>query len=105
MRSRFSLVLLGCGAILSGCWSSVIDEATAPHVDPGGKILAALTGGQMRMTPAVAHAKGEPLTIDGTSMELTFSLTAADSLGGTALGDLKDAGNTTQVTIRPGGRN
>ena len=105
MRSRFSLVLLGCGALLGGCWSSVLDEATAPHTDPGGKVSAALTGGQPRTTPAVAHAKSEPLTIEGTSMQLTFSLTAADSLGGTALGDLKDAGNTTQITIRPGGRN
>jgi hypothetical protein len=96
------------GAVLlfAGCWSSVLDEATQSHVDPAGKVQAALTGGTPRTTTALAHAKSEPMVVEGASTELTFSLTAADSAGGgTALGDLKMPGNTTQITVRPGGRN
>jgi hypothetical protein len=104
MRKLFALAIFA-PALVCGCWDSVIDEATAPHVDPGGKVSAALTGGQMRTTPAVARAKSEPMTIEGTSMELTFSLTAADSLGGTAISDLKNPGDASQLTLRPGGRN
>jgi hypothetical protein len=105
MQRRFALAVLWSLTMCSGCWSSVIDEATASHVDPGGKVSAALTGGQMRTTAAVARAKSEPMTIEGASTELTFSLTAADSLGGTAISDLKNAGDSSQLNIRPGGRN
>src|SRR5437016_3292764 len=97
MRLVVATVLWGVG-----CWSNFVD---APSVDPGGKVQAALAGGAVRATAAVARGKSEPMVIAGASAELTFSLTAADTLGGTALNDLKNAGDTTQLQIYNGSRN
>jgi hypothetical protein len=89
-------------ALTCGCWSNFVDP---PTVSPGGKIQASLAGGSVHTTAAVAHGKSEPMVVDGASTELTFSLTAADTLGGTALADLKQAGDTTQLQIYSGSRN
>src|SRR4051794_17679627 len=91
-------------AVCAGCISSILDQ-DPQAVPQGGKVQAGLSGGALRITPAVAHQKGEPMVVEGASTELTFSLTAADSLGGTALADLKEAGDQTQLNIRKGGRN
>jgi hypothetical protein len=99
--SRLVLIVLAC----VGCWTSVIEEATQDRVNPGGKVQAALVGGQMRSTRALATAMGEPMKIEGASAELTFSLHAADSTGGTALQALKMPGDTAQLIFRSGGRN
>jgi hypothetical protein len=91
-------------ALCAGCFSSILDQ-DPQAVPQGGKVQAGLSGGVLRITPAVAHQKGEPMVVEGASTELTFSLTAADTLGGTALADLKNAGDQTQLNLRKGGRN
>src|SRR6184192_1881761 len=92
-----ALLTLWCG-----CWSNFVDD---PTVSPGGKVQASLASGAVHTTAAVAHGKSEPMVVDGASAELTFSLTAADTVGGTALNDLKSAGDTTQLRIYSGSRN
>jgi hypothetical protein len=89
--------------LLAACWSNFVD---APTVAPGGKVSASLAGGAAHTTAAVAHGMSEPMVVEGASAELTFSLTAADTIaGGTALGDLKMAGDSAQVQITSGSRN
>jgi hypothetical protein len=92
--------------LLCGCWdlSAVVDP---PTVNPGGKVQASLVGGLARTTAAVAHGKSEPMVVEGASAELTFSLTAARTVGlnGTALTDLKKPGDSTQLDIMPGDAN
>jgi hypothetical protein len=86
----------------SGCW---LEEATAPHVDPGGTVQ--VTGsGPARMTAAIAHAKSEPLTVEGGSSELTFYLAAADdTAGSTARADLSGPSTFVQLALTPSSRN
>src|SRR4051812_41019956 len=99
MRALWMMVFCG------GCFSSFIDEATQTHVDPAGKVQAAMVAGQVRTTTALVSDKAEPMKVEGASMELTFSLTAADTLGGTGFNDLKNAGDSAQLNLREGGRN
>lgn len=103
MRLLFFLVAVGPGCI-SDYLSAVVDPA---DVTPAGKIQASLVGGELRTTAAVAHGKSEPMTVQGTSAELTFSLTAAQTtgVGGTALTDLKNPGDSTQLDILAGNAN
>jgi hypothetical protein len=94
---------------LPGCIDSVIEEATATQYNPGGTVLATMAlgavSGTQRTTPALAKYTAEPMTIQGSSAQLTFSLTAADSLGGTAITDLVAIGDTSTLTLYPTGRN
>jgi hypothetical protein len=99
MRRLFLLLVFA-----GGCWS-VIDEATQSHVDPGGKVQAQMGPGQIRTTTALASAKSEPMKIQGASSELTFSLTAAQSQGGTAITDLMQPGSASVLTIDSTTRN
>jgi hypothetical protein len=89
--------------LLAGCDLSSFEDP--PTVSPGGKVQAQLGGGAVHTTAAVAHGKSEPMVVDGASSELTFSLTAGDSTGGTALTSLQKAGDNTQLQISPGSRN
>jgi hypothetical protein len=98
---RLVVVAIAC----AGCWTSVIDEATEDHTYAGGKVQASMVMGQVRTTAALATATGEPLKIEGASAQMTFSLSAADSTGGTAFQALKQPGDSTQLIFRMGGRN
>jgi hypothetical protein len=97
--------LLVLAILLGGCLDSVIEEASAPQFNPGGMVLAEVVTGQERTTTALGNSTQEPMTIQGTSAQLTFSLTAADTLGGTADTDLKSPPASTTLSIHPGGRN
>jgi hypothetical protein len=96
--------LFGLVVLASGCWG-VLDEATQSHVDPGGTVVAQMGAGQMRTTTALASAKSEPMKIQGASNELTFSLVAAESQGGTAITDLMQPGSTSVLTLGSTTRN
>ncbi len=101
----YFVCLVGLPLLSGGCLDDVISEATAPHTDPGGTVQASEVTGEERTTTALANATAEPMTIQGASSELTFSLTAADTVGGTAITDLAQANTATSLTIYPGGRN
>jgi len=100
LRAPLLLILLA-----GGCLDSVIEEATAPQTNPGGMVQVALVAGQARSTAALGNSTKEPMTIQGASAQLTFSLTAADTTGGTADTDLKNPPASTTLSIHPGGRN
>jgi hypothetical protein len=89
--------------LLPGC---LLDEISSnSRVDPAGAVKVS-TGGPTRMTPAVAKAKNEPLTVTGTSPELTFVLTAADAGGGASpRANLMKAGQAVTLTLAAGSPN
>jgi hypothetical protein len=102
-KSRRATILLVLFS--GGCLDSVIQEATTPVTNPGGTVQAEVVSGQARTTTALGNSTQEPMTIQGASAQLTFSLTAADTLGGTADTDLKNPPASTTLSIHPGGRN
>jgi hypothetical protein len=70
---RLSLVLLG---LLQGC---VYQELTAPHVEAGGVVTAALNGGAPLTAKGLGDATKDPFSISGFSPLLTFGVIAPAS--------------------------
>jgi hypothetical protein len=92
---RLPLVLLLCG----GCYSP-ITELVTPHVEAGGKVSAALDAGPLLETKALADAKGDPMTVSGTSATLVFGLIIGDDdLTGLPGKDQLLAKKTVQLTV------
>jgi hypothetical protein len=95
------LLVVGLAVGAGGCW---LEEATAPHVDPGGNVQVTV-GGPAEKTSAIAHAASEPLIVEGNSPTLTFYLAAADdTAGSTARTDLAQPNAFVQLTLAPASR-
>jgi len=54
----------------------VYQELTAPHVEPGGTVTAALSGGAPRTSTGLGDLTKDPFSLSGYSPYLTFGLVA-----------------------------
>ncbi len=75
----------------SSCILSELTQGSGPT--PGGTVTITI-GTKGYTTSALAQASGEPLTIEGDSPFVTFSVTATSTATGTPLTLLKAAGST-----------
>ncbi len=96
---------LACALLLSaGCYSPV-GELVTPHVEAGGAVNAALDGGPMMTTKALADATGDPMLIDGTSAALVIGMVVGDDdLTGMPAKAQLLAGHGVQMTVGPSSR-
>jgi hypothetical protein len=79
-RAGTSFIALACMLAASGCILDELTQGSGPV--PGGTVTITF-GSATYTTPALTQATGEPLTIEGDTALVTFSVTAVSTATGT----------------------
>jgi hypothetical protein len=101
-----SVSLFSCLVLLCGCVEQeIIGALTNPPVKSQGQIVVSMNSGAVLTVPGLASGKADPLVIEGTTSEMTFSMIAADeSNGATAHAVLTEASRAVDLVMLTGGR-